>query len=786
MSSRSVSWIHISDAHFGGPDMAGEAPSVIAMLLQDLEQVAEQRRLRPDLLFFSGDLAFGELPNLPLEQQYLGAQQLLSRIQKLFAIPSTNVFVVPGNHDVNRTRVDKAQTSWVDSLLNAAEGTRSVDELWAKPERIDFVRFVERLENYAAFLQRAGLTHLLVDKRRLTYTHRRNIRGVDVAITGLNTAWSSCRDQEKGKLWLGQWQIKSNSQIADAADLAIAVGHHPPGWFNEYEDPAWYQHLSTHYDFYLHGHEHGDWVVDQEDHVRVAAGCLYEERLERTGYNFARIDFDERRAELFLRRYDTGGGGWIPRCLYRKTDDCGRWPLRFVPQLRKSRHSEHAAVPASDRKSPGGPTPIDVFQHFAVACAIPDGSRFIGRRDELRVGLSALRARGAAIAIFGLAGLGKTSLALELARIASGQDTKLCATRELATRVPPRGFSHQVVYYSCRQGCDVDLESTLASVLRDRIGMFHFGHLLTHPEIQAALARPEYREVQDLLEQFQQGTGRASALAVFRSLGSITYECLHAEPVVILDEFNVVEQKAGFATLLKELPQVKFVLVGTAVDVRLLVQDHASVPRQLAEGQIRLRPMSVDELTEVISNEEVQGSHRFSFSWEAKRFIARAARGVPFFVHFLARYSLDLAQRNSSAPPDGCPLKVELRHVHQTLQERLLDLVDLESEYAAAIACRWDRELTLKLLAEREEDTIPLMNLRDAAYRLNIKSIDTAIRNFVKTGVLLQEAEAMYQFRDTRLKVYARLREPVIEEARRRWAHHVAESARPSETTTDS
>src|SRR5207247_2292752 len=126
----------------------------------------------------------------------------------------------------------------------------------------------------------------------------------------------------------------------------------------------------------------------------------------------------------------------------------------------------------------------------------------------------------------GLAGLGKTSLALELARIASGQDTKLCASPELAGCVPPGGFAHQVVYYSCRQGVDVDLESTLRSVLRDRIGVFHFGRTLAHADFANGLSAPEYADVRHLLDVFQKGSTDASvsALALFRSLGSIAHE----------------------------------------------------------------------------------------------------------------------------------------------------------------------------------------------------------------------------------------------------------------------
>ncbi len=758
--------------------MVGEAQSVIAMLLQDLERLRDERELSPDFLFFTGDIAFGETPRSHLEEQYRGAQELLLRIEDLFQIDRSNVFLVPGNHDVNRTRVTEADTNWLDSHLRGGDdATRPIDQLWAEPETVAYQRYLERLENYAAFIQRAGLRHLLQNPRGLTYTHRRDVRGIDVAVTGLNTAWSSCRDKEKGLLWLAQRQVRSNATVATNVDLSIALGHHPPGWFNEYEDPAWYQFLSSHYHFYLHGHEHNDWVVDQGGHVRIAAGCLYERNLATTGYNFVRLNFKERTGEVFLRQYDSKGGGWVPRTVYKKTDDSGRWKLGFKPVRKKYRSTFPPEAPSSRTLPPDSVPPlppIDVYDHFETGRAVRDEERFIGRRNELRTALGALRARGAAIAIFGLAGLGKTSLALEIARIANGHDKKLCASPELKGSAPAEGFSHHVVYYSCREGEDVDLETTLESVLRDRVEL-HFGRVLAHPGFLGRFAAPEYTDVRRELDAFQRREpGGPDALSLFRSLGSIVYEAFGRELVVIFDEFNVIRDKLGFATLIKELPQVKFVLVGTAFDVRVLVQEHASVPRQLAEGQIRLRPMSREDLATVITNEEARGKNRFSFTPQAKYHIADAARGVPFFVHFLGRYSLELACREHLAG-DAVAVKVELRHVEQTLQERLFDLVDLEKEYVELVDGRWEREVVLKLLAARAEDTIYLGNVRPIAEQLGVKKVDTPIKSFVKKGVLAQEAEAMYQFRDTRLKVYARLREPLTDNARRRLAHRDSE-----------
>lgn len=768
-SSSELTWIHISDTHFGAPDMTGEFAGVINTLVKDIAVMKRDRGLQPDLLFYTGDIAFGERAQSRLEHQYVGALNLVRQIQETSQIASKNVFLVPGNHDVNRSRVDDAQTSWLDSQLKAVpEPTNAVDRLVAQPEAVQFQRYVERLENYAAFVQKAGLKHLLQNPHRLTYTHRRQFRGIDLAITGLNTAWSSCRDCERGKLWLGKIQINENLQVAKNADLAIALGHHPPGWFNEFEDPSWYRSLVNNYNFYLHGHEHDNWVIEEPSHVRIAAGAVCDRHLENTGYNIVRLDFEQQTADVFMRQYDARGGGWIPRCLFNRTDDTGCWRLRFEPRPRKS-VNRISVIPELPSEPPP-PAIVDVASFFSVASAIQDETRFVGRRHELRTALSALRATGAAIAIFGMAGVGKSSLVLELARIASGIDRKLCTLPELASVVPKDGFCHHVIYYSCRAGVDINLEATLCSVLQDRSGDFNMGCLMDNPTFRE---RCEETGTDEMLKPFSRGQAstQTTALATFQRVGSIVFEVERKrELVLILDEFNVVQDKAGFATLIKAFPQVKFVIVGTGADVRLLVQDHASIPRQLAEGQIRLLPMSEEDLMGVISNEEKRSGHQFSFSFQTKRHIARAARGVPFFVHFVGRYALDAASRDTNAKQQR--LNVELRHVQEALQERLINLHDLEDEYIRIIAGRWERELTLKLLSEREEDTIALVNLRDYAKDLGIRNLDTGVQALVKNGVLTQQANAMYQFRDTRLRVYAQLREPLTDDARSRWLNH--------------
>jgi hypothetical protein len=140
--------------------------------------------------------------------------------------------------------------------------------------------------------------------------------------------------------------------------------------------------------------------------------------------------------------------------------------------------------------APGTPsTRIDIFAYFSPASEIDELDRFIGRAPELERGLGALRSHGASVAIFGEAGVGKTSLAMQLARIAVGDHTDLIRRANLERLCPPEGFRHPVVYYAC-QHSDRDIAQVLLSLLNDHRPPFSLGALLEDPMPSRQTSRP--------------------------------------------------------------------------------------------------------------------------------------------------------------------------------------------------------------------------------------------------------------------------------------------------------
>lgn len=331
---KSIVWLHLSDLHLCEPKTGWDAHRVLEPLIVDLQKMETDHGLQPQLMFFTGDAAFGNYGSgagSSLSEQYQQVEQFFSGVRKAFKqeIPKENLFLVPGNHDVDRNDVLETQNYWIEEKANAEKITQLI-----QGGKKDWQQYMERLSIYRKFLQDNDYHHLLTDKERLVYAHVIDIQGVKIGIGGFNSAWNCGRNGEKGKLWLGaNWQ---NGHIVSKlkkqqADLKIALIHHPPGWFVEQEDSMMRVQMERDFDFFLHGHEHQGWVnAINNHHVRIAAAACYERADQENGYNFVRLNLETGDMEIWLRKFDGHGGGWIPRVISGKTNNDGLWLIHNV------------------------------------------------------------------------------------------------------------------------------------------------------------------------------------------------------------------------------------------------------------------------------------------------------------------------------------------------------------------------------------------------------------------------------------------------------------------------
>lgn len=361
--NRSLTWLHLSDLHARLRD-DWDSRQITEALVRDLKTLRKDYGLRPDLLFFTGDASFGAAGGEKMVDQYQKVRAFLDAVRRAFEpeIPVRDVYLVPGNHDVDRGEITPDQTEWLRNpdrkLAEILTAMRDGKKQWRT--------WIDRLSHYRNFLTSYGLLHLKPDNPNLIWADAKEIAEIRVGIAGFNSAWSCADNQDKARLWCGgEWQISQLKQQLGPVEFSFALIHHPGNWLTAHEDPDFMRRLRQEFPLLLHGHEHQEWVeMDSEGRLVLSAGACYESTWMPNGYSVGRIDLDQCKGSIWLRQWDKTGNGWVSRNIAGKTKD-GVWPIDHLPWVTTSGDQRESAnpvtTPVAGEKSQSGESTKEHF-----------------------------------------------------------------------------------------------------------------------------------------------------------------------------------------------------------------------------------------------------------------------------------------------------------------------------------------------------------------------------------------------------------------------------------------
>jgi predicted phosphodiesterase len=226
-------------------------------------------------------------------------------------LSADRLFIVPGNHDLDRDELKLLSAELLRPLTSEAEiqgcltndrkKSKYLDPFWA------FARFIKRYtgQNPPDFAN----------------TREWQLNGKKITLLGLNSAWMSGRnDNEKGFVIVGEPQLKDSINKTACADLRIAVLNYPLDWLAEFDFNRIERPLRSNFDFILCGHTHKPRVEASKSTVGnaviIPAGASYRKRIEESphytsSYNFVNIDLEDGRVSVFLRRWNDERGEWV-------------------------------------------------------------------------------------------------------------------------------------------------------------------------------------------------------------------------------------------------------------------------------------------------------------------------------------------------------------------------------------------------------------------------------------------------------------------------------------------
>lgn len=329
---RKVTWLHISDIHFSPKHEWRDHESRESLLQYLSEHFKDGFIPRPDLIFCTGDIAFGNMPGMPLKEQYSIAKTFFDKLLNVCGVgdkpfPKENLFLVPGNHDVNRKSINgDAQLTLQDWAKNSSSHIAKINQRFSE-RTIEFTSAISRLDEYGQFIS-DYLPHQSDEDKRHVYSTTRYINNVTIGISGFNSAWTCAGAEDDRNIWMAaQWQFGATNKTHQKADVKIGLIHHPIDWLNQADRDVATVKISTNYDFWLHGHTHNAWVSPLDSHVVIGAGAVGAEASEEFGFNITTVDIDTGTGEISLHAKKNSSDWTIAPVA--KHAPFGKWPLKL-------------------------------------------------------------------------------------------------------------------------------------------------------------------------------------------------------------------------------------------------------------------------------------------------------------------------------------------------------------------------------------------------------------------------------------------------------------------------
>lgn len=311
--ANTLTWLHLSDLHMRR-DTLDDLRVVLDALWRDL-YAQIQAGLQPDFIAFTGDIAYSGKE----EESELAEEHFFRPLLEVIGLSPRELFVVPGNHDVDWDGIKYLNPEILASLTDRAKVNKLL--------KADAMRrlLLAPMAGYTQFIQRyfgPFPDHQILRDPPYYYVQTITSGNQSVALIGLNSTWLSGfnRDAEgnvddQGNLLIGDKQISDAIREAEDATVRIVLVHHPFDWLKEFEKHDVQARLSHGCNLVLRGHLHEPILVKEKalsgEIITIPAGTVYESREWLNGYNLVQLNFDTGRGKIILRRYSEARREWV-------------------------------------------------------------------------------------------------------------------------------------------------------------------------------------------------------------------------------------------------------------------------------------------------------------------------------------------------------------------------------------------------------------------------------------------------------------------------------------------
>lgn len=297
--------IHLSDFHLDGTELPKQKQRLTRALLDDLNTYIDA----DTIVAFTGDLINKGGKNFQLQDKGRIApfdsfyKHFVEPIVKQYPSIEQKIFLVPGNHDINRGKIEKISEEGLKSVLNNPE---TLDEFIQERIKKDDFRHLERIEDYKLFEKTFYENYPVKCITNFHSSFLCTIGGKSIGISCFNSAWLCRDDADRGNLLMGKFQIEDSLTFIANADVKIALMHHPVTFLKDFDYSNAKQMLQGNYNILLNGHTHEleselTQSIAGNLFTSIASSTIGDPSNRELIYGYTVIEYDLRKKKILLR-----------------------------------------------------------------------------------------------------------------------------------------------------------------------------------------------------------------------------------------------------------------------------------------------------------------------------------------------------------------------------------------------------------------------------------------------------------------------------------------------------
>lgn len=281
--------LYLSDIHFKEPECLNPRTDLASndrkLLITDLKEIVQETGKSIDAIVVTGDITFKAH-----QDEFSAAANWFKEIANINGIDESKIFVVPGNHDIDRAVADDyLLSSFRESLTKLQEPAKNHRFVASLQNEGTKQLILKTMQNYNQFAKQYNCEVELPS--RPFWTHHLKINdNYQLCLNGLTTTFFSSSDDDVQRLYLGEFQAYFE---VEKGIINLAMFHHPKDWLGDgdkFDDL-----LADNAQIWLSGHKHRQRYTADDRYLDLPSAAvnpsIWEPGL--SGYNIIDISVSE-------------------------------------------------------------------------------------------------------------------------------------------------------------------------------------------------------------------------------------------------------------------------------------------------------------------------------------------------------------------------------------------------------------------------------------------------------------------------------------------------------------